>query len=369
MPIQKKQRRFYQHEALMRYAKRLGFGEIHTKIDHETGLHAMIAIHSNKLGPAIGGSRLHAYSSAGAGLKDALRLSYMMTLKAAISNLPHGGAKAVIIKPAAIKDRQALFESYGDFVHEMNGRYIAAIDVGTSTDDMDVVATRTPYVIGDTKSTTVEDANPSPLTAMGVLRSIEGAAQFHLNKDSVEGLHVAIQGAGSVAYYLSKLLHERGARITVCDPHPEAAQRIADECQANVVDISAIYDVSCDIFSPCALGGTITTSTMDRLQCRMIVGAANNQLAHRDVINTIDSKGMIYVPDYLANSGGLIHAAMVYDYKDARRADEPIAKLKETTIAILERAKSEKQSTTVIAENMAIEKLGWKKTHETTTAE
>ncbi len=358
MASKKQGKRFYKHEALIRYARMLGFGELHEKIDRETGLHAIIAIHSTKLGPAIGGSRFFHYYAAGPALKDALRLSYMMTLKAAVSNLPHGGAKAVIIKPDEIKDRKALFEAYGDFVHEMNGRYITAIDVGTSTEDMDIIADRTPYVIGTTKLGTAH-SDPSSHTALGVLHSIEAAVKFQMDKDNIEGIRIAIQGAGSVGYHLSGLLSQRGAQITISDPKPEAIQRCIDEFGATGVDINEIYDVPCDIFAPCAMGGTINADTIKRLQCTMIVGSANNQLAHHRVSELLDEKGILYAPDFVVNSGGLINAAMVYDYQDPSIADAQIAKLYDTMLALFERSKRERKSTTLVAEQVAREKLGW----------
>ncbi len=340
----------------MRYAKRLGFGEIHEKIDPKTGLHAIIAIHNTQLGPAIGGSRFFHYDAVDAALKDALRLSYMMTLKAAISDLPHGGAKAVIIKPQSIKDRHALFEAYGDFVHEMNGRYLSAIDVGTSTDDMNIIAKRTPYVIGATKFRKC-DSNPAIHTALGVMKSIEAAVLFHSNKSSVEGIHVAIEGAGSVGYHLGKLLHEQGARMTVYDPRPEAVQRFIDEFNANSVGHDEIYHVPCDIFSPCAMGGVINVKNIKHLRTSMIIGSANNQLAHRNISDLLVQKKILYIPDFLANSGGLIHAAMVYDYQDPNMANNQIIKLYETTLDLLERAQRAQKSTLVIAEAMVREKL------------
>ena len=297
------------------------------------------------------------------GIKRRLTTFLYDDTKAAISDLPHGGAKAVIIKPHEIKDRKALFEAYGDFVHEMNGRYITAIDVGTSTEDMDIIADRTPYVIGATKFGK-SDSDPSPHTAVGVLKSIEAAVKFQLNKDSVEGLHVAIQGAGSVGYFLGKFLHERGATITVCDPKAEAVQQFIDDFGATSVELDAIYDVPCDIFSPCALGGVISADTLKHIKAPIIIGSANNQLAHYEVTNILHEKNILYVPDFLVNAGGLINAAMVYDYQDPSIADAQIAKLYDTTLALLERAKRAKKPTTVIAEQMAREKLGWKKHQE-----
>src|SRR3990167_4830109 len=191
-------------DSLMRYAEFLGFGDLHTKIDEATGLKAIVAIHNLKLGPAIGGCRMIAYQTIDRAYEDAIRLAHMMSFKAAINNLPHGGAKAVLIKPKVIKDHDAYFEKFGEFINELGGRYVTAVDSGTSPGDMDIISRRTPYVTCTTKSGGSSD--PSPLTALGVRRSIEAAVKFKLNKDSLENIHVAIQGAGHVGYYLMKEL-------------------------------------------------------------------------------------------------------------------------------------------------------------------
>lgn len=344
-------------EALMRYARQLGFGDVHTKIDAKTGLHAIIAIHNTNRGPALGGTRFFEYQTAGMALKDVLRLSYMMTLKAAINNLPHGGGKSVIIKPKVIEDREALFRSFGDFIHEQNGRYIAAIDVGTQTADMDVIATRTPYVIG-ASSVHKWHGDPASHTALGVFRSIQAAVEFKLNKTSLNDLHVAIQGAGHVGYELAKLLHEQGARISICDPHQELTDRCVKEFQATTVAPDAIYDVDCDIFAPCAMGGILNLDTIQRLNCHIIVGSANNQLAHKKYALMLQEKNILYGPDFLVNSGGLINAAMVYDAANDALATEHIMAIYDTCLELFERAATENLPTTVVAEMTAIEKLG-----------
>jgi len=357
MLLQKRRKRYYKHEALARYAKLLGFGEVHERIDDKSGLHTIIAIHSTQLGPAIGGTRFFAYSSIGAAFKDVLRLSYMMTLKSAISNLPHGGAKAVIIKPNPIKDRELLFKAYGDFVHELNGRYITAIDVGTSNEDMGVIATRTPYVAGI--STLDLKNDPSLYTARGVLQSMLAAVQFKMKRNSLAGLRVAIQGAGNVGRYLCDLLNQQGADIIITDLNTASAQHCSKAFHATVVGLDEIYEVPCDIFSPCALGGTINAETIPRLNCAMVIGSANNQLSHEKVIHLLEKKDILYVPDYLANSGGLINAAMVYDYQDIARAEEQIIQLFDSTLHLLERSHTENKSTTFIAHQIVKERLGY----------
>jgi leucine dehydrogenase len=346
----------YQQAALLRYARVLGFGDIHFKMDQKTGLEAIIAIHSTQRGPAIGGCRFYPYRSSGQALKDALRLAYMMTLKAAVSNLPHGGAKSVIIAPRHIKDRAALFHAFGDFVHDMNGRYITAMDVGTSTTDMDHISERTPHVIGAAGSDTKQE-DPSPYTATGVLLSIKSAVKFKYDRDTLDGLTVAIQGAGKVGYHLAKGLHEAGAKIITCDPNKESTDRFADELSAQVVGLNEIYDVNCDIFSPCALGGTINTNTIHRIQANIIAGSANNQFSHRKIGNILHDKGVLYAPDYMINAGGLIQAASIHDYHDINIANELIDQLYDRTLQVYERSKSTDRPTTDIVDLIAREKL------------
>lgn len=347
----------HSYEALMRYAKLLGFGDVHIKLDAATGLHSIIAIHNTNRGPAIGGTRCYAYGTAGQALRDVLQLAYMMTLKAAISDLPHGGGKSVIIKPPQFKDRDALFRSFGDFVHEQNGRYIAAIDVGTETRDMDIIATRTPYVIG-AASVHQGHGDPALHTALGVFRGIQASVKFKLDRDDLAGLHIAIQGAGHVGYALAKLLAEQNCRISITDPNNDAVKRCIDEFDASAVSLEEIYDVDCDIFSPCALGGILNLNTINRLRCSMVVGSANNQLAHRKYAQTLKDKDILYAPDFLVNSGGLINAALVYDSADEALATQHIMRLYDTTLQIFERAAIEQSTTTHIAEQIALEKIG-----------
>ena len=349
-------RRYYKYEAIIRYARQLGFGEIHTKLDTKTGLNAIIAIHSTKLGPAIGGTRCFNYSSTGPAIIDALRLAYIMTLKAAVSDLPHGGAKAVLLKPRKILDRKAYFQAYGNFVHEMGGRYIAAVDIGTSSEDMNTIAERTPYVFGANKIRPIE-SDPSPHTAMGVLHGIQAAVKHRLHRDTLEDIHVAIQGAGHVGYYLSKLLYERGARITITDPKPESTQRCVDEFNANVVSVDQIFDVPCDVFSPSAVSNIINFDNLHRLKAKIVAGSANAQLAHRKYAEVMKNKGILYAPDFVINSGGLIFAAMVYDFQDQALAEQKISQLYQTMLNIFERADITGQNTLQIAELIAKERL------------
>jgi leucine dehydrogenase len=349
-------KKYFNHDVLMRYARRLGTQEIHTLLDKETGFQAIIALHSTKLGSAIGGCRFYPYQSQSHAVEDVLRLSFMMTLKAAVSDLPHGGAKAVIIQPPEIKDREALFRAFGNFVHQLDGRYITAMDMGTTTDDMDTIAKQTPHVIGHTVKNT-DESSPSPFTANGVFRGLQAAVKHKLNRDSLEGLRVSVQGLGSVASGLCHQLIKHGAIVTGCDISSENAQRAADAMGVKVVSCESIYDVPADVFSPCAIGGTINIDTIKRLDAKIIAGAANNQLSHSSYSKILQDKGVLYAPDFVLNAGGLIQAACLHDYDDIKFANQLIDRIYDRMLAIYERSDATNTSTIEVAEQIAYEKL------------
>ncbi len=343
-------------DGLFRYADFLNFGEVHIKFDHETGLKAIVALHNLKRGPAIGGCRLVHYDSTDAALEDALRLGYMMSIKAAISNLNHGGGKAVILKPKKIKDRKLFFERFGDFVNDLGGRYITAVDSGTTGEDMDVICTRTPYVTsGSTKSGI--DGDPSPQTAFGVRRAIEAAIKFKYRRNDIQGVHVAIQGAGHVGYFLAKELHALGARLTMSDINQNALDRCVAEFGASVVPPDMIYDIEADVFAPCALGSILNLNTIKRLRVPIVAGSANNQLAHQHHGVLLQERGILYAPDFLINAGGLIHVAAIYDQCSVKMAVEQVSNIYYTVMDVFERAAKENRATNEIAEKIAIDKL------------
>jgi len=342
-------------DGLFRYADFLNFGQVHIKFDHKTGLKAIIAVHHLKRGPAIGGCRLIHYSTTDAALEDALRLGYMMSFKAAISNLKHGGAKAVLIKPKVIKDRKAYLEAFADFVHELDGRYITAVDSGTSPEDMDIIQKRTPYVTCTTSSGVGGD--PSPQTAFGVRRGIEAAVRFKLDRENLEGIHVAIQGAGHVGYYLAKELYECGARLTMCDVNQKSLQRCVDEFGAVICPPDAIYDVKADVFAPCALGAVLNLHTIKRLRMPIVAGSANNQLAHQHHGVLLHERGILYAPDFLINAGGLIYVAAAYDHANIELAKKQVGNIYDSVMDIFVRAQNENAATNEIAERIALERL------------
>jgi len=342
-------------DGLFRYADFLNFGEVCVKFDHDTGLKAIIAIHNLKRGPAIGGCRLVSYPSTDHALEDSLRLAYMMSFKAAISNLPHGGAKAVLIKPNVIKNRRAYLEAFGRFVEELGGKYITAMDSGTSVEDMDIIETQTQYVTCTTSSGNGGD--PSPYTALGVRRGIEAAVKFKLGKDTLEGVHVAIQGAGHVGYFLAKELKKRGAQLTMCDVNQDNLRRCVEELGVATCAVEAIYDIKADIFAPCALGAVLNLHTIKRLQVSIVAGSANNQLAHHQHGGLMQEKGILYAPDFVINAGGLIYVAETYNNKNTHHAISQVENIYSTLTAIFESAAQQECATNQIAETIAWERL------------
>lgn len=342
-------------DSLMRYARVLGFGDLHIKIDPKTGLQAIVAVHNLKRGPAIGGCRMVAYETVDQAIEDVLRLARMMSYKAAINNLPHGGGKSVIIKPKVITDRDAYFEKFGDFVNELGGRYITAVDSGTSPKEMDIIARRTPYVTCTSNSGA--DSDPSPFTALGVRRAIEAAVKFKLGRDSIEGVHVAIQGAGHVGYWLARELHALGARITITDINQNAVQQCVEEMGVATCAPDDIYAIDADVFAPCALGAVINKHTIHRLKARIVAGSANNQLAHQLYADLMHERGILYAPDFLINAGGLIQVAVIYDKGDQQRIVDQIGQMYDTVYEIFEQSVIENENTNYIAERIAHERL------------
>jgi len=328
------------------------FTDLHFKSDPHTGLQAVIAIHSTKLGPALGGCRFIEYTDTDSAIIDALRLARGMSYKAAVSGLSYGGGKAVIIKPRRVFDRKSLFKAFGRFVDQLGGRYITAKDSGSTTEDMDIIATQTRYV-----ASTSNMSDPSPFTAHGVYRGIEAAVKFRLGKDNLNGVTVAIQGLGYVGHYLAKELHECGANLVVCDINPQAAAACEKEFGAKIVSIDDIYDVECDVFSPCALGAIINDNTIARLKAPIIAGAANNQLAEAHHGEELKQRGILYAPDYVINAGGVIQAAIKYEQGSDEAAKQKIHNLYAELLGIFERAAKLHLPTNVVADHIAEERL------------
>jgi len=337
----------------LEYAMAHDFGDIHFKVDPETGMKAMIAIHSTKLGPALGGCRFIEYPSTEAAIKDAMRLARGMSYKAASVNLPLGGGKSVIIKPKGAFNRAGYMHKFGAFVNELNGRYITALDSGTLLSDMDIIAEHTDYVASLSKY----NGDPSPSTAKGVLRGIQAAVAFKLGKDSLKGIHVAIQGLGHVGYLLAKHLHELGATLTVADISPAAVDMAINEFGAKAVSTEVIHKVPCDVFAPCALGAIINDISIPQLQTTIIAGAANNQLAHTIHGKKLHEKGILFAADYVINAGGLVFAASKYLHTSEDKVNEQINGIYTSLTEIFTRSAKDNLPASEIADTLAKEKL------------
>lgn len=335
------------------YALSHGFGDIHFKVDTKTGMKAIIAIHSTKLGPALGGCRFIEYPSTENAINDAMRLARGMSYKAASVNLPLGGGKAVVIKPQGPYDHDAYFHAFGEFVNDLGGRYITALDSGTQLSDMDIIAQHTPYVA----SLSSHNGDPSPSTAKGVFKGIEAAVHFKLGKDNLRGLHVAIQGLGHVGYLLARHLHEAGARLTVADVNKQAVERAVNEFGATAISTDTIHKVPCDVFSPCALGAIINDITINQLQTTIVAGAANNQLAHTYHGKILHDKGIVYAADYVINAGGLIFAASKYMNTPEEQVVRQINSIGTSLMEIFVRSQKENRPASEIADTLAQEKL------------
>lgn len=316
--------------------------------DEETGLKAIIAVHSTKLGAAVGGCRMWDYASDEEALVDVLRLSRGMTYKNAMAGLSMGGGKSVIIGDAKQIKSEALFKAFGNALNGLGGRYISAEDVNITTSDIAVANSVTPYVTG----TEGKSGNPAPYTALGTFLGIKAAVKHKLNTDDLTGLRVAIQGLGSVGYYLCEHLHKAGAKLVVTDLNTEALDKVATEFGADVVGLNEIYDQDVDIYAPCALGATINDSTIDRIKAKIIAGCANNQLAEPRHDHALVERGILYAPDYVINAGGIINVSFEEDY-DQAKATAKVEEIYDTLLEVFNKADAEGKPTGMVADEMA----------------
>ncbi|MCB0478425.1 MAG: Glu/Leu/Phe/Val dehydrogenase [Crocinitomicaceae bacterium] len=322
--------------------------------DNATGLKAIIAVHNTTLGPALGGTRMWSYKNENEALIDVLRLSRGMTYKNSISGLNLGGGKAVIIGDSRTMKSEALFRRFGKFVESLGGKYITAEDVGINPQDMTWVNMETNNVVG----LPGKSGDPSPVTAYGVYMGMKAAAKVQFGSDSLAGKKIAVQGVGHVGEYLVQHLSKEGADIYVTDIFEETLNRVAKENGAKVVSPDTIYDIDMDIYAPCALGATVNDETLDRLKCSIIAGAANNQLQKESVHGeVVKQKGMIYVPDFMINAGGVINCYAEVKGLSAEWAMGKAEEIYNRTLEIVNRSNSEGTPTYKIANKMAEERI------------
>jgi leucine dehydrogenase len=287
--------------------------------DKASGLNAIIAIHSTALGPSAGGTRQWTYASEEDALFDVLRLAQGMSYKNAMAGLKFGGGKAVIIKPPDTDVSDDMYARFGDFVESLHGDYITAEDVGMSLQIMQTIATRTSYVTGLPSTGGKAGGDPSPKTALGIFGGIQAAVRFKLERDDLQGIHVAVQGVGNVGYNVCKLLSAAGAKLTVADIDRAKVQRVCDEFGATAVGLDELLGCEVDVLAPCALGAIFTAETIPQLNTAIIAGGANNQLETPEDGQRLADAGILYAPDYVINGGGIINVACEYsgDVDDA----------------------------------------------------
>jgi leucine dehydrogenase len=325
------------------------FGE-----DSAANYRGIIAIHNTTLGPALGGTRLWRYASDEEALVDVLRLARGMTYKNALAGLPLGGGKSVIFSPEKIIDRESLFRAHGRFVEMLEGRYITAEDVATTTADMECILLETKHVVG----LEGRSGDPSPVTAHGVFRAILASAKYRWGSDDLAGKRVALQGCGSVGSHLAKELHQAGARLIVTDVDQERVRKIIHDFKAEGVAPEDIYDVRADIFAPCALGGIINDETLLRLKVEIVAGAANNQLLEDRHGAALAERGILYAPDYVSNAGGVINVCIGALGWERSRVAAKVDEIYDTLLNVFRVAETKEIPTSKAADQLAELRLG-----------
>lgn len=318
--------------------------------DEDTGLKAIIAIHNTRLGPSLGGCRMYPYASEEDALTDVLRLARGMTYKSAITGLPLGGGKSVIIGDPHRDKHPALLAKMAEFIDGLGGVYIVAEDSGTTQEDMGIIRQYTRHVAGVT-------GDPSPFTARGVYQGIKAAVKHRFDREGLEDIKVAVLGVGNVGYQLAVLLHEAGASLWVSDVFDQPLARAADELNATVVAPDAIFDQDVDVFAPCAMGAVINNETVKRLRASIVAGAANNQLEYEACGESLHQRGILYAPDYVINAGGVIAVWYEYTGRNQGLLAGQVDGIHDTLLEIFDRAQTDHQPTNYIANRIAQARL------------
>jgi len=319
-----------------------GYEQVVKFTEESVGLVAIIALHNTKLGPGIGGTRIYPYKTFDEALTDVLRLSKSMTYKAGITQIGVGGSKSVIITD---QKTPALLHAFGEAVNTFNGQYVCAEDIGCTPKDVEEILKHTKYGCGVYNLR--GSGNPAAFTAWGTLLAIQAVLQELDGSDSVEGKRIAIQGIGNVGQRLAESLFWRGAKLFISDIDSDVTKRYAHAYGAKIVSPEEILFVECDVLSPCAMGGIINTTSIPHLRCRAIAGAANNQLLHYTDADLLKEKGILYAPDFLTNSGGLInvyHEILLEGY-NATKARTMTNGIYAQTLSIFELAQQNNLST------------------------
>jgi len=332
-----------------------GHEQLVVSTDPETGLKAIIAIHSTVLGPALGGCRFWFYKSFDEAAADVLRLSKAMTYKAAVNGLNLGGGKAIICAQPAEKS-EGLIRTFGRFVDSLAGLYVTAQDVGMTLSDMEMIREVTRYAAGIPEEKG-GSGDPSYMTARGVVAGMRSCLKEIFGGDSLRDRTVAIQGLGKVGRHLAELLHKEGARLIVSDIDPGRVKEVVAETGAKTVSPARIHAAACDIFAPCALGGVLNSGSIAKLRCRIVAGSANNPLASWADASILSRRRILYAPDYVINAGGLINIACEMEGYQKERAEERVDGIAKNLGLVLARAKEEKITPLEASNRMAEERL------------
>jgi leucine dehydrogenase len=321
--------------------------------DPVTGLKAIVGIHDTTLGPALGGTRMWSYQDEASALRDVLRLSRGMTYKAAAAGLNLGGGKAVIIGDSRTQKNEMLFRSYGRFIQGLGGRYITAEDVGTTVQDMEWVRAESDHVVGISRALG-GSGDPSPFTALGTFQSLKASLQWTTGSDSLSGKRISVQGVGAVGYHLVKHLVESGAQVIVADIRKDNLKRVTSDFNGiEVVPPDEIYDADVDVFAPCAMGAVVNDDTLPRLKCSVVCGSANNILGEDRHAAALASRDILYAPDYVVNSGGLINVASELDGYNEERSRNRVKGIYDITTNIFQIARDEEITTLKAANRLA----------------
>lgn len=326
--------------------------------DGPSGLRAIVAIHDTTLGPALGGVRMRPYATEEEALTDVLRLARGMTYKASIAGVELGGGKSVVLGDPATDKSEALLRAFGRFVDGMGGEYVVGQDIGTGSDDMAVIAGVTDHV-----SCVAESAggagDPSYVTAYGVTCGIRAVLETATGSCELEGRRIAVQGLGHVGSSVARYCREAGAAVTVADVDGERVRRAVEEIGAEAVEPDAIYDVECDVFSPCAIGAVLNDDTIPRLRCAAVAGGANNQLAEPRHAGALSDRGILYAPDYLVNSGGLIRCSeeACGAPTDDERIFGVVEQIHDQVLAVIDAAEERGITTAEAADRLAEERI------------
>ena len=326
-----------------------GYERVVRVTNPDAKLDAVIAVHNIKLGPALGGCRYWNYNNVEDQITDALRLAEGMTYKNSVCGLDYGGGKAVINATVAGNKTPELYKAFGEAVHALNGIYYTAGDVGTEQWDLLHVKAVTPYCGG------VFNDSSGP-TAVGIFNSIKATYKFMNSSDSLNGVHFAISGIGKVGSKLAKALNDENVHLTIADVNANALSDLKSEINFTEVDVAEIHKVNCSIFSPCALGNIINKHTRHQLRCNAIVGAANNQLDNADTDKWLFENNIVYAPDYLVNSGGVIVISAELN-NTVDKMDSQLKKIEDRTMEVLVRSKIENSPSDVVSRRIAWDRI------------